>query len=438
MQAEASSRVDLSEVLTDLSRRHLLDAAARQMPFFFDHEGGRPQVDRARADAITRLADFLLNYTMARARHGSVFFSVRAQPTAPLHCRLELQVADAGGDGPPSAEEEGGAEPAVDLTTPITTLGSARSLCTLLGGRLEVGFLPGEGSVLRACLDLDGPCEDEEDVDAGGAEVWLIGEPPIVYESLTRRMQRLGWRIRLISTAGEARQGLGSGRLRTPPALVLGSPLYGVHLDELVGLRPLLDAATAVAFLPPSEQAPDRVPAGIDVIVPPLSPSELLSLTRQAIHFSRRPSGETVPAALTLDDRPRLLVADDNEVNQRLFAEMLQVLGYEVDIVGDGQAAVAYCLSGAPRGILMDVMMPRMNGLEATRALRRHQAAGELPYFPIIAATALVSERDRHDCLMAGMDGYLSKPMDLRALAREIYHHVPLPQGRLDPAGDSA
>jgi CheY-like chemotaxis protein len=82
----------------------------------------------------------------------------------------------------------------------------------------------------------------------------------------------------------------------------------------------------------------------------------------------------------------------------------------------------------------MDVHMPRLNGLEATRQLRTLQRQGVVPPFPIVAATAMHSVQGRQECLAAGMDGYLEKPLDLQALKDEL--HRVLPMKPLRPNGD--
>ncbi|HYE40389.1 MAG TPA: response regulator, partial [Ramlibacter sp.] len=163
----------------------------------------------------------------------------------------------------------------------------------------------------------------------------------------------------------------------------------------------------------------------------------LLRVTRRASASALRPSGHTRPAPLTMASRPRLLVVDDNSLNQLLLSEMLQVLGYEADIEADGRAAVSHCAATPPDGVLMDLQMPVMDGIEATRRIRELQAERRIPHFPIVAATALTSLQDREACMRAGMDGYLTKPLDLRSLAVELGRHVPA-QREQPPGGTSS
>jgi two-component system, sensor histidine kinase and response regulator len=113
----------------------------------------------------------------------------------------------------------------------------------------------------------------------------------------------------------------------------------------------------------------------------------------------------------------RVLVAEDNPVNQKLAAHMLKKLGHRVEVVGDGSQAVAR--AGDVDLILMDVQMPEMDGLEATAAIRREERwTGR--HLPIVAMTAHAMKGDAQRCLAAGMDAYVAKPVDRAALAAAI------------------
>jgi CheY-like chemotaxis protein len=136
---------------------------------------------------------------------------------------------------------------------------------------------------------------------------------------------------------------------------------------------------------------------------------------------SARPSessGDTTfirTPALLRGERPSILLADDNVVNQKVAARLLEKMNYRVDIVATGRAAVAAWHTGSYDLILMDCQMPDLDGYEATREIRKVENGGNRT--PIIALTAHAMKGADEECRAAGMDGYLSKPID-RALLK--------------------
>jgi CheY-like chemotaxis protein len=116
----------------------------------------------------------------------------------------------------------------------------------------------------------------------------------------------------------------------------------------------------------------------------------------------------------------RVLVAEDNVVNQKVAARLLQQLGYQVDLAGDGAAALEMVQNQQYSAVLMDMHMPVMDGILATQAIR--QLASAVASVPIIALTANAIDADRERCLAAGMDDYLTKPIDRAALDKTLRH----------------
>ncbi|MGH8663621.1 MAG: response regulator, partial [Burkholderiales bacterium] len=132
------------------------------------------------------------------------------------------------------------------------------------------------------------------------------------------------------------------------------------------------------------------------------------------------------------DSRPRILLAEDNGVNQEVACAMLHNLGCEADVAHDGAEALERLAAGSFDAVLMDCQMPRMDGFEASREIRSLEAQrADGRRVPIIALTANAMEGDRERCLEAGMDDYLAKPFKLAELGAMLERWL------VRPASDS-
>ncbi|MFM8444451.1 MAG: ATP-binding protein [Methylococcus sp.] len=144
-------------------------------------------------------------------------------------------------------------------------------------------------------------------------------------------------------------------------------------------------------------------------------------------------AGETpVPVASALLDGVRVLAVDDNRINLYLLERVLRKQGASVILAADGMQALQM-LESSPRAfdlVLMDVQMPVMDGLAATRAIRADLGLASLP---VIALSAGVLEEEREAARAAGMDDFLAKPVDLKQLAEVIRRHCPASKGGAEP-----
>ena len=427
---------DIGELMAVTVRSLWPVAHERGLALFFDCSGGDLRVvgDPVRVrQIVTNLLSNALKFTVA----GEVRLHVDVTRSATAGGGVRIEVTDTGmGMDEHTLErvfhpfEQG--DSSVSRTVGGTGLGLSivRSLCELMGGTVQARSTPGQGSTFEVVLPLRAaPAEGSEapsEPQAGGAWAWVVGGAR--GDPLPARLSRLGWQVRRFATLDEA---LLHTDGMTLPRLVVFSEHDCPPPSRLQALRDQLPpSCDIVVQVPPhggedhGAISPEQGQAlGLKVYIAPLSPGDLHQLTLSH-RSTAAPPVERPANAMALPlmqwQGAHFLVVEDNIVNQLLAEEMLRLLGFEVDVVPGGQEALDFCARQPPDAVLMDVQMPGLDGLETTRRLRRAQVAGELPVFPIIAATAHASEADRRACLLAGMDGYIAKPLDLRAMRSEI------------------
>jgi len=151
-------------------------------------------------------------------------------------------------------------------------------------------------------------------------------------------------------------------------------------------------------------------------------------------HMSRRLSTEALETQAKAIQGMRVLVTEDNLVNQLLVEKMLKKLGCKVFIAKDGFEALLLYESQELDLILMDLHMPNMDGFETTKRIRDLEAtSGSLKRMPIVALTAKSMNSDRQNCLEANMDGYISKPHSMNDLRQALVRYSPRKNSQLSP-----
>jgi CheY-like chemotaxis protein len=126
--------------------------------------------------------------------------------------------------------------------------------------------------------------------------------------------------------------------------------------------------------------------------------------------------------------QPRVLLVEDNHINQVVALEFLALMGVQARLAKNGIEALAACAEAAPDLVLMDIQMPGMDGLECARRLRALQREGRLAGFPILALTAHALDADVTASMDAGMDEHLTKPLDFAALRGRLQRWLKLPE----------
>jgi CheY-like chemotaxis protein len=172
-------------------------------------------------------------------------------------------------------------------------------------------------------------------------------------------------------------------------------------------------------------------------LVKPLKRETLMRLTARAagIAFDRPDDGPGVPSERSPGPQSQLpvLLVEDNVVNQKVASRMLDRLGYAHEVASDGRAATEAVAAKRYGAVLMDCQMPGMDGFEATEAIRDMERGKR--HTPIVAMTAMAMKGDEANCLAAGMDGYLAKPIKLKALRDVLGYYMRLNENSLPPHG---
>ncbi|WP_417519120.1 response regulator [Minwuia sp.] len=330
-------------------------------------------------------------------------------------------------------------------------------LVTKMGGTVALQSVEGEGSTFTVTLDL--PVDDVTSerrivpVDVKGKRVLVVDDNAVNREILMEQLgawgligqaepsalRALGELARMAADgetcdliildynmpgmdgAGMVRSLKAAESLSEIPVLMLTSVEYpegggqfldlGVqgHLVKPANASTLYDQLVSIM----SSTAPATVKAAADM--PP--PDDATGSEPAA----DRATGGTGTGRDREDGMPLVLVAEDNPVNQELVLGILEIAGCRAVMASNGEEAVASLIQERPDLVLMDVSMPVMGGHAATRAIRTLEQENDWRRTPIIGLTAHAQHGDREDCLAAGMDDYLSKPLDINLLVAKIH-----------------
>jgi CheY-like chemotaxis protein len=380
-----------------------------------------------------RLSQVLVNVVgnaLKFTERGEVVVRAEAEAIRESEIVLRLSVSDTG-PGIPADRLEAIFEPFTQADGSVTRrfggtglgLTISRRLAALMGGRLWAESPPGQGATFHvtACLGRR-PDVPARAARTEGARV-LLADANATSRAILGEMVRQ-WALHP-EEAASWEDAL--AELRRPDAapyrvLVLDDALCGARgPDELAALHARSSpCAPAVVLLTHVGRAGhDRWSGQVAATVTkPVRSSDLLEAIEAALGAGR-PAATASEAPPVAACRKRVLVAEDNPVNQLVAARLLEKLGHAVQVVGDGQAALTALERERFDLVLMDVQMPGMDGLQATAELRRREE-GTGRHALVIAVTAHAMKGDRERCLATGMDGYLSKPIHADELRRVL------------------
>jgi signal transduction histidine kinase/DNA-binding response OmpR family regulator len=314
-------------------------------------------------------------------------------------------------------------------------------LVGMMGGRIEVDSAPGKGSTFHFTA-LFRPSKEVSEAppkveDLRGLRVLVVDDHPINRRILAEWLQ--AWdMVPAVADGGRAalvELAKAMGEERSFSLLLLDAVMPevdGFRLLEQVRGHPALQGAAILMLSSADRQGDVARCRSLQVaryLVKPIDPGELLEAIRAVVGVSPAAARPTPAAKEAVAVKPlKVLLGEDNTVNQRLCVRLLEKYGHTVTVAGTGLEALAAWRREPFDLILMDVQMPEMGGLEATEILRMEEAASKGSSgrrTPVLALTAHAMKGDRERCLAAGMDGYLTKPLRAAELLEALARHFP-------------
>ena len=396
---------------------------------------------------VGRVRQILLNYTGNSIKftgEGHVLIEVSCEEQTTTHARLRLAISDTGIGIPPEQQDRlfrkfSQADASTTRKYGGTGLGLAicKQLAELMGGEVGLISAVGQGSTFWATvlLELD-PAASSQPAHPtlAGVRTLYLDANPLHRLILAEQCAEWGMRIGVADTAAKALD-------QVARAVAAADPFRLVLVDQAVTDPSAAEFAARVMAIQPGAPRPallllsdggtrgkagEYEAAGFAGYLSRPVRSATLAQTFESLLAPRcelptagKPATDTKAPAATVGLRLVLLV-DDNVVNQKVGAKMLEKMGCRVDVASNGVEAVDAWARVPYEIVFMDCQMPEMDGYEATGEIRRREGPGVRT--PIVALTANAMQGDREKCLEAGMDDYLSKPIkpdDLRAaLAR--------------------
>lgn len=330
-------------------------------------------------------------------------------------------------------------------------LSIARHLVTLMGGDIGISSEPGKGSTFRAEMVLDIPAIPEAspakmpgtsdlsavDMPATPSDIHvLVADPNATSRDILRTyLEDRHIACICVTDAASALAALepADGRTATIDVVITDIAMPGTNGMTLN--RQIRSGGETrdipIILLSTDDLVPDAADLSQQIdgyLAKPVHRSELYTRLAEVLSPSPGlPTVETTPATRPSNDvmvKAHILLAEDNEVNQIVAAEQLEALGCSVDIVQNGREAVGAFLERDYDLVLMDCQMPEMDGFQAARAIRHHEAERQ-SHIPVVALTAHASPEDRAKCLAAGMDDHLTKPFKREQLVALLETFLP-------------
>ena len=374
-----------------------------------------------------RLRQILLNLlgnAIKFTEQGAVSLRVQWLPGDGRPTTLELIVEDTGIGIAPELQSrmfEPFSQGVADARAMVGTglgLTISRQLARLMGGDISVQSRVGSGSQFIVHIQLQ-QLEAEAPAIATLSVPAVFGWqlPDALHHHLQQLLAQVGVRYVEVGNAGIA------SLIAVKPALLI-VPASAGNDAVLAQLRQALPLCRVVLLAGPQARKRLREKSMLaDAVLPlPLRPAELFAALLPGNHVTEPAPVPTpvatTPAAASGERSRHALIVDDNEINRRVAQKLLERFGFQVSALDGGRPAVALLQERQFDVVFMDCQMPDMDGFDATRAIRGNERTDR--HQLIIAMTAHALKGDREQCLQAGMDDYLTKPVKLDALAEVL------------------
>jgi two-component system sensor histidine kinase/response regulator len=415
-----------------------------------------PEVpDQVRTDPgrLRQIVSNLTSNALKFTHRGEIVVNVSAEPEEGRadHVLLHVSVSDTGIGIPPQKQAcifdaFSQADSSTTRRYGGTGLGLTicRQLVRLLGGRMWVESEPGRGSTFHFTLPAGVEAQEAPQVPARGA---ITGLSVLAVDDNATNRRWLQTMLRQWNTrpvvVGSATEALGCIRDGTFDVILLDVQMpHGSGLDLLPDVKVHQPGATVVMLASAAgagDVARSRQAGAHAFLYKPLAQQELLEALLLSLEpASHEPRDSARPVSPEM--RPlSILLAEDHEVNQQLMVRLLSQQGHRVTLARDGIEALSCYERESFDLVLMDVQMPRLGGLESTGRIRALEVTTGRPRTPIVALTANAMQGSSEECLAAGMDGYVSKPVQFAVLHEEMRraldsHRVHVPSSPSSPS----
>ena len=325
-------------------------------------------------------------------------------------------------------------------------LAISRQLVEMMGGQITATSVPGRGSTFRFSVPLCSPLDMSvaaEAPDLRGVRLLIVEDNPTNREILCQQTEAAGMQVHAVPDGQQALQvalcAAAAGRPFQVTILDMKMPhMNGLALAAAIRREPSLAQLPLIMLTSLNSEAESTAARDLGICFYLSKPVRRVDLYRRIAETLRKTtplaaaSVEGTPATTRLGGR--VLLAEDNPVNQAVAQNMIEAIGCDLTLVSNGVQAVAALAASPFDLVLMDCQMPEMDGFAATAAIRASEvqrrasgggADGHPAHIPIIAVTAHAMEGDRDASLAAGMDDHLSKPFSLESLRAVLERWMP-------------